>query len=118
MEDAKGVKISRHNDERSIEVSEVDVDNDDGDDDDEHGVDMTTTETSFDLPRDEVGEMRKLSSKDTNRLHIWRIVVTGVLLMTAFAVTFTTYTLLKQQEEDNFETAVRNSPYHYLSHVS
>jgi uncharacterized membrane protein YcjF (UPF0283 family) len=74
---------------------------------DEEGVDATTTETEQIDRRDEVGEVRKMSSKDTKRLRLWRIVVTGVLLLTAFAVTFTTYTLLKQQEDENFQTAVR-----------
>ena len=57
--------------------------------------------------RDEVVEVRKMSSKDTNRLRLWRVVMTGVLLLTAFAITFTTYTLLEQQEDENFKTAVR-----------
>jgi hypothetical protein len=76
------------------------------DDDDDEGNDATMTDSERIDRRDEVGEVRKLSSKDTNRLRRWRIVVTGVLLLTAFAVTFTTYTLLKQQEEENFRTAV------------
>ena len=54
-----------------------------------------------------MGEVRKMSSKDTNRLRLWRIVVTSVILLTAFAVTFTTYALLQKQEENNFKTAVR-----------
>jgi hypothetical protein len=59
------------------------------------------------VDRDEVKEVRKLSSKDTTRIRCWRLVVTIVLLLTAFAVTFTTYTLLQQQEHENFKTAVR-----------
>lgn len=87
------------------------IESDDGhsdyiEDDDDQGVDTTTTESEQVDRRDEVGEVRKLSSKDTKRLHWWRIVVTGVLLLTAFAVTFTTFTLLKQQENENFHTAV------------
>ena len=86
-------------------------DEDDDEEDDEVGADGTTTETDPEPldRRDEVGEVRKMSSKDTDRLRLWRIVVTGVLLLTAFAVTFTTYTLLKQQEDENFKTAVRKS---------
>lgn len=34
---------------------------------------------------------------------LWRV----VLLWTAFAITYTTYVLLKNQEDDNFRTAVR-----------
>jgi hypothetical protein len=87
-----------------------DVDSDDDDMEEDNGG-GTTTETDpepADRRRDEVGEVRKLSSKDTNRLRLWRIVVTGVLLLTALAVTLTTYTLLEQQEEENFHTAVRS----------
>ena len=98
--------INHHYDE-NIEASEILVEDDD-DDDDEQGVDATTTETEQNDRRDEVGEVRKMSSKDTNRLRLWRIVVTSVILLTAFAVTFTTYALLQKQEEDNFKTAVRS----------
>ena len=79
------------------------------DDDDELVGDGTTTTSSHHSPvgrRDEVVEVRKMSSKDTKRLRLWRLVVTSVLLLTAFAITFTTYTLLKQQEDSNFQTAV------------
>jgi hypothetical protein len=58
--------------------------------------------------RDELKEVRKMSSKDTFRVRMWRYVVTVVLMMTAFAVTFATYTFLQNQEVENFETAVRN----------
>lgn len=67
----------------------------------------TTTATPGYRRRDEVGEVRKMSSQDTNRLRWWRVIVTGVLLLTALAITFTTYVLLKQQEDENFQTAVR-----------
>jgi hypothetical protein len=92
-------------------VKESYVYDDDGDDDDEDKeleMDSTTMETDKKDRRDEVGEVRKMSSKDTNRLRLWRVIVTGVLLLTAFAVTFTTYTLLERQEDDNFKTAVRS----------
>lgn len=56
--------------------------------------------------RDEEQEVRNMSSKETFRVHLWRYVVTGVLLMTAVAVTFTTYSFLRRQEDDNFKTAV------------
>ena len=109
---------NRHDDDKKRHVGESDIfvsddQDDDSEDntDDENGVDGTTTETGPESAtprgRDEVGEVRKLSSKDTHRLRLWRVVVTGVLLLTAFAVTFTTFTLLKQQEDDNFQTAVR-----------
>jgi hypothetical protein len=88
----------------------IDVDNesddDDDDDDDEVGVASTLTEMETIDRRDEVGEVRKMSSKDTNRLRLWRIVVTIVILITAFVVTLTTYTLLERQESENFQTAV------------
>ena len=94
--------------DHSVHVENDEESDDDDDDDDEQGVDTTATETDPTANRrDEVGEVRKMSSKDTTRLRLWRIVVTGVLLLTALAVTFTTYTLLQQQEDENFHTAVR-----------
>ena len=91
-----------------MKALEIDDNENEDEDDDQHGVDATTTETEQVNRRDEVGEVRKMSSKDTNRLRLWRIVVTSVILLTAFAVTFTTYSLLQQQEEENFKTAVRS----------
>ena len=80
-------------------------------DDLEHsGSDQSEENTSvFEDPeeeKDEVGEVRKMSSKDTLRVLMGRYVVTVVLLLTAFAVTFTTYMFLQAQEEENFKTAV------------
>ena len=79
-------------------------------DDEEHSdelrADATTSHHSPVGRRDEVVEVRKMSSKDTKRLRLWRLVVTSVLLLTAFVITFTTYRLLEQQEDSNFQTAV------------
>lgn len=55
--------------------------------------------------RDEIKEVERMSSKDTSRLQKWRIVVTLVLLMTALAVTLTSYNVLRQERTDTFETA-------------
>lgn len=85
-----------------VAANEVSEESEETTSDDDAEVAMTE-----DLRRDEVREVRKLSSKDTFRLRLWRIVVTGVLLLTALAVTLTTYALLQQQEEKNFQTAVR-----------
>jgi type VI protein secretion system component VasF len=88
-------------------------------DDDEESTDddevATGAVTADQIRRDEVREVRKLSSKDTTRLRLWRIIVTGVLLLTAVAITFTTYILLTQQEDENFQTAVRFILSLYLS---
>ena len=90
----------------NIENSEVYVDEYVKEEIESEGIEASTTETEPIHRRDELGEVRKMSSKDTTRLRLWRIVVTSVILLTAFAVTFTTYTLLKQQEDENFKTAV------------
>jgi hypothetical protein len=70
------------------------------------------------VDRDEVKEVRKVSSKDTTRIRFWRLIVTVVLLLTAFVVTFTTYTLLQQQELENFVTAVGNMPHYNICHCT
>ena len=92
-----------------IKENVVDVDDFDDDVDDEVEID-SKAEEKIQNRRDEVVEVRKMSSKDTNRLRWWRVVMTGVLLLTACAITFTTYTLLEQQEDKNFKTAVRLLP--------
>ena len=89
-----------------IKENVVDVDDFDDDVDDEVEID-SKAEEKIQNRRDEVVEVRKMSSKDTNRLRWWRVIMTGVLLLTACAITFTTYTLLEQQEDKNFKTAVR-----------
>jgi hypothetical protein len=63
--------------------------------------------TGDDLERDEVQEVHKTQRKDTRRLRLWRFVVTGVLLVTALAVTLTTYRFLQDEQQNNFKTAVR-----------
>ena len=56
--------------------------------------------------RDAKKEVYKMSAKDTFRVQLWRFAVTVVLLLTAFTVTWTTYKLLKEEEQSNFEVAV------------
>jgi uncharacterized membrane protein YcjF (UPF0283 family) len=104
MATSKGSNTIRHCDKNIKEGSDDKVNN--FVDDEEVETDSTRGEEKSDR-RDEVVEVRKMSSKDTNRLRLWRVVMTGVLLLTAFAITFTTYTLLEQQEDENFKTAVR-----------
>ena len=70
------------------------------------GADEESYDEEEENNRDEVEEVRKMSSKDTSRIFFSRVVVTLVLLLTAFAVTFATYTFLAKQETENFEIAV------------
>ena len=58
--------------------------------------------------RDEVKEIEKATRAETRRLRLWRVVVTAVLLLTALAVTLTTYDLLRKEQQKRFETAVCN----------
>jgi hypothetical protein len=121
MEELNDMSVHVESNEESDVMTVDKIDDGDDDDDDENGIDATTTETEQIDRRDEVGEVRKMSSKDTNRLRLWRIVVTGVLLLTALAVTFTTYTLLKKQENENFKTAVSSCDvisWSFIGHLS
>ena len=61
---------------------------------------------SLSSSRDEVKQIRDMSKKDTFRVKTWRLAVTVLLLVTAVAVTATTYHLLNQEEYKNFEIAV------------
>lgn len=56
--------------------------------------------------RDEILEIQKLSQKDTFRILLWRVVVTGVLAATAFTVTFATYRLLVREQHESFKQGV------------
>jgi hypothetical protein len=56
--------------------------------------------------RDEVKEVKKHAARDTTFVRTWRVVVTGVLLTTALAVTLTTHHFLQKVDEKNFDTAV------------
>ena len=69
----------------------------------------TSRSASTSSSKSEKQEVYKMSAKDTFRVQLWRVAVTVVLLLTAFAVTYTTYLLLKQEEKSNFEVAVRNT---------
>ena len=59
--------------------------------------------------RNEIEEIRKQSRVETARVRTWRILVTVALLITAIAVTGTTYTLLVNQEDKNFRNVVSQS---------
>jgi hypothetical protein len=74
------------------------ADNDEHSDHHDHSYSANSDDESYnekEVDRDEVQE-------------IWRLIVTLVLLLTAFAVTFTTFTLLQQQDHQHFMTAVGN----------
>ena len=61
--------------------------------------------------RDEVKEIEKLSQKETARVRTWRLIVTGILLLTGAAVTTSSYIALIDQEQENFEDAVSTIRY-------
>ena len=69
-----------------------------------------TTDTSHTSnERDEIEEVRKLSSKETARISRWRLVMAAVLLTTALIVTLTTFGFLTRAQNDSFKVAVRGS---------
>ena len=65
--------------------------------------------------RDEILEIQKLSQKDTFRILMWRVVVTGVLAATAFTVTFATYRLLVREQHESFLQGVSHNRYALIS---
>ena len=78
---------------------------------DAHSLDeQTSTERSVrEDDRDEVQEVERITLKDTRRLRFWRLIVTLVILLTALAVTLTTYFLLQEEQKENFESSVRTA---------
>ena len=65
--------------------------------------------------RDEVKEIQKMTHTDTARVNRWRVAATMVLLLTAVAVTATTYSILKKEEAGNFDTGVSQKQLQYLT---
>ena len=55
---------------------------------------------------DEIAAVQKFSEKDTRRIRAWRYVIAATLLVTALAVTLTTYQLLRGEQKAAFEAAV------------
>jgi len=55
--------------------------------------------------RDEVAEIKILSSEDTSRVKTWRLAVTSTFLVAALMTTSVTYYFLNQNQHRNFETA-------------
>lgn len=75
-------------------------------DDDLETTGENSRQDDSDESRDEVKEVENATRSETVRLRLWRVVVTVVLLLTALAVTLTTYSLLKREQKERFETAV------------
>ena len=72
---------------------------------DEDSVDSHVHEE--DEERDEVQEIQRQARGDNSRVCLGRTLATGALIVTAIVVTWTTFAVLKQEEKDDFETAVR-----------
>lgn len=72
------------------------------------GEDSTTDEpqSGTETVRDEIGEVKKMSAQDTSRIRLWRFVVTACLVAMAVAITKTTHTFLRDEQEKNFDVAV------------
>ena len=91
-----------------------------GNDDDD--PDMSFSGQSTILPQDakvvptQSGYDRLKNKRDVERLRMFRVLVGGMLVMTG-VVTGIAYYLLGQQEQDNFETAVRSFVCWCISYV-
>jgi len=56
--------------------------------------------------RDEVKEVQKMGRADTDRVRTWRFIVRAAMLMTSLAVTLTTFSFLKLEDDNDFKAAV------------
>lgn len=59
-----------------------------------------------DVVSQQVKEIRAKSAKDTRLIGIWRLIVVASLVVTAIAITISTYRILKDEQNQNFITAV------------
>ena len=67
----------------------------------------TATATHDPTRRDEINELKVTFGKETKRVHTLRWIVTLALVCTALAICYFTYKNLHEEEERNFEDAVR-----------
>lgn len=74
--------------------------------DDDMGSNLTDENPNQEKPQDQIEEVQEASKIDTRRVTIGRIAVTVALVVTAAIVTVTSYMLLQNEEDDNFEAAV------------
>ena len=74
--------------------------------------------TSEETERDEVKEIERQSAKENQHVRRGRVLVTTALLLTAIAVTATTYVFLRNERVEIFETAVSKVQTLWCIHVS
>jgi len=93
-------------------------DDDDNDDDDSITMDTNSAVVSLnkhnhedfvnqDEQKTQIQQLQQRARADTRRIRFWRGIVTATILVTATAVSLTTYFSLRAQETTNFETAYR-----------
>ena len=56
--------------------------------------------------RDEVKEVEQLAATETSRIQRWRLTLTLALVATAVAVTWTTYRISKNEQDEQYFQAV------------
>lgn len=95
---------------KSVEWSSEDSSSDDEDEDDDlNSGTNDEDEASFSTSahsRDEINEINGLLRKESKAVHMWREIVTGMLVITAVLVTVTTYLILTRAEVENFSNGV------------
>ena len=72
-------------------------------------IDKSATSATGEDSRDEVAEVKELTGKQTRSVHIWRMLVVAVLLLTGAAVSTGTYIFLSQAKEDDYKISVSAS---------
>lgn len=63
-------------------------------------------ESSTPEQRDEVHAIKKEARGETIKVLTWRMITTAALIVTAVAVSWTSYSILEEQEQEGFKTAV------------
>ena len=68
--------------------------------------DVSTHDDSSD-GHDEIQEVRDKAKRETQNVTLWRFALVTLLVTVGLAVTLTTFRFLREEETNNFETAVR-----------
>ena len=68
---------------------------------------LTPKNDLHEAERKEIQAIEVMAFAETFRVDLWRMIVTSILLITAVAITITTFYFLDREKSRNFDTAVR-----------
>ena len=104
-------------DEEDDEEEEEYSDDDSGSvySDEQEEDEESSYESELNSSKESTHQTFNIAKKESNRVRVWRTVLSLMLVSTAAVVIVTTYIFLTDNEENEFESAVRNYFAHFLN---